>query len=109
MQWENYYEDIDLDNYIYGNKDFGESPNIRIGHVENFYSGRGGIRNDWFAPELRSGWGESKEKGIMRKMKDIKKQAWSIFNQIGNDGGIDTDSCFGEMSNLGYDDDEDEM
>jgi hypothetical protein len=107
MQWENDNEDIDLENYVYGDGDFEESHNIRIGHVENFYSGgRDYVCNGLFAHELRSGWGESKEKGILRKMKNIKKQAWSIFNQIGNNGGVTTESCFQEMSHMDYDDDE---
>jgi hypothetical protein len=105
MQWEKDNVDLDLENDVYGNGDFEESPNIRIGYVENFYSGRDGIRNDWFASELRSEWGESKEKGILRKMKNIKKQAWSIFNQIGNDGGVTNDSCFEEMSYMEFDED----
>jgi hypothetical protein len=62
-----------------------------------------------FKPELHSGWGKSKQKSILRKMKKIKKQAWKIFKEIDHNGNVDSDFKVDEVSVLSNQDLDREM
>jgi hypothetical protein len=72
--------------------------------MQSFQSkGRTHIWDDGGGSELKTGLGESEEKGISRKMRKIKEQAWSIFNLVGNEGKVVREHGFRGMLQLGID------